>query len=146
MRVSQEYNLAKLHPNLAKEWHPKKNDDLTPYDVSPGSHQKVWWRCGEGHEWEARVASRANGRGCPYCSGRKADEDNNLAVKHPKLAKEWHPKKNDNLTPYDVSPGSNQKVWWKCLKNPKHEWPAIVASRANGTGCRECYRLRRKGK
>ena len=67
MRVSQEYNLAKLHPNLAKEWHPKKNDDLTPYDVSPGSHQKVWWKCDNEHEWEATVGNRANGTGCREC-------------------------------------------------------------------------------
>ena len=73
MRVSQKYNLAKLHPNLAKEWHPTKNGMLKPSDVTPGSGQKVWWKCLKNpkHEWPATVASRVNGSGCPECSGKK---------------------------------------------------------------------------
>ncbi len=34
-------SLAETHPELAKEWHPTKNDD-TPYDVTFGSHKKMW--------------------------------------------------------------------------------------------------------
>ena len=140
MKVTAEHNLAKLHPNLAKEWHPKKNDDLTPYDVSPGTNQKVWWKCLKNpkHEWQATVYSRANGRGCPYCANQKVGEDNNLEFLYPDLAKEWHPTKNGMLKPSDVTPGSGQKVWWKCLKKPKHEWPATVANRAKGSGCPYC--------
>jgi hypothetical protein len=148
LRVSQEYNLAKLHPNLAKEWHPTKNGDLKPTDVTPKSGQKVWWRCLKKpkHEWQAIVASRADGSGCPYCAGRKVCEDNNLEFLYPDLAKEWHPTKNGALKPTDVTPKSGQKVWWRCLKNPKHEWQAIVNSRAKGSGCPECWHLRRKQK
>ena len=40
-------------------------------DVTPRSHQKVWWRCTKGHEWEAVVSSRTRGSACPYCSSRK---------------------------------------------------------------------------
>ncbi|MBQ4587207.1 MAG: zinc-ribbon domain-containing protein, partial [Clostridia bacterium] len=35
------------------------------------SHKKAWWKCDKGHEWQARIASRNKGSGCPYCSGRK---------------------------------------------------------------------------
>ena len=72
MKATSEYNLAKLHPNLAKEWHPTKNEDLEPTDVTPGSDQKVWWRCLKNpkHEWQALVYSRARGSGCPYCAGQ----------------------------------------------------------------------------
>ena len=148
MKVTAEHNLAKLHPNLAKEWHPTKNGNLNPSDVTPGSHQKVWWKCLKkpNHEWPSTVNNRANGNGCPYCAGQKVCEDNNLEFLYPNLAKEWHPTKNGDLKPTDVTPGSHQKVWWRCLKNKEHEWKTTVASRANGTGCRECYRLRRKGK
>ena len=41
-------------------------------NVTPNSHKKVWWKCSKGHEWQAVVASRNRGSGCPYCSGRKA--------------------------------------------------------------------------
>ena len=35
------------YPHLVKEWHPTKNGDLTPKDVTYGSNKKVWWRWGE---------------------------------------------------------------------------------------------------
>ena len=62
--------LATLKPELAKEWHPTKNGKLTPYDVAPGSHKKVWWKCprGDDHEWKATVIHRSYGTGCPICS------------------------------------------------------------------------------
>ena len=41
---------------------------------------------------------------------------NSLSFKNPKLASEWHPTKNGNLTPSDVTLASPKKVWWKCSK------------------------------
>jgi hypothetical protein len=37
---------------LPREWHPTKNDDLTPADVAAGSNKKFWWKCdvAEDHE------------------------------------------------------------------------------------------------
>jgi hypothetical protein len=63
--------LATINPGLAKEWHHTKNTPLTPKDVTQGSNKKVWWRCSKDHEWEATVNNRKQGRGCPYCSGRR---------------------------------------------------------------------------
>ena len=40
------------------------------------------------------------------------------------------------LTPKDVSPHSNLKVWWKCEKG--HKWRTSVNARANGTSCPYC--------
>jgi hypothetical protein len=52
---------------------------------------------------------RTHVKGSPYCYGKKVSADNNLVVKNPALAKQWHPTKND-LTPYDVTSGSGLKV------------------------------------
>lgn len=30
-------SLAEVHPDLASQWHPTKNVDLTPFDVTKGS-------------------------------------------------------------------------------------------------------------
>ena len=58
-------------PLLLRQWHPLRNGDLSPRQVSPGSHRKVWWRCDRGHEWQAEVKSRALlGTGCPVCAGK----------------------------------------------------------------------------
>ena len=78
---------------------------------------------------------------CPYCSGRQACMNNNLAVKNPDLAKEWHPTKNVNLNPEDVLSGSHKRVWWLCNKNKNHIWEVAVVSRTIGNknaGCPFC--------
>jgi hypothetical protein len=90
------------------------------------------------------ISSRNNGNGCPYCTGRKACFDNCLKTISPKLASEWHPTKNSNLTPRDVTPNSDKKVWWLCSKNKNHEWDAVIGSRNNGNGCPYCSKRRRQ--
>ena len=128
--------LSTLNPELAKEWHPIENGNLTPNNVTLHSNKKVWWVCERNHEWRATVSSRTYGTGCPYCSGRAACDDNCLSTLNPELAKEWHPTKNKNLTPNDVTQYSNKKVWWICKRN--HEWSATVANRTYGKGCPYC--------
>ena len=135
--------LEDKYPEIAKQWHPTKNGDLKPSDVTPGSSQRVWWVCPDNpkHEWPTRIDSRTKGRGCPYCAGKRklGYEYKILAESFPDLAAEWHPTKNGGLTPYDVTEGSGQKVWWQCSKNPKHEWDARVQQRTRGRGnCPYC--------
>lgn len=131
-------DLATTHPEIAKQWHPTNNGDLTPQDVMSDSHKKVWWICKEGHEWEATVKDRNRSYGCPVCSNRRVLVGyNDLATTNPELAKEWHYTKNGILAPQDVVSGSHEKVWWKCRKG--HEWEAVVSSRSNGCGCPYCY-------
>ena len=129
-------DLASRFPDLAKEWHPTKNGDLTPDQVLWGSNRRVWWQCAHGHVWDARVKSRAAGAGCPYCASRQISPgDNDLAAQYPDLAAQWHPTKNGDLRPQDVVAGSRRKVWWQCPKG--HVWQA--ASRAGGgAGCPVC--------
>jgi hypothetical protein len=52
---------------LLKEWHPTRNGGQRPGDLLPGSRQKVWWLCSEGHEWQATINNRMKGDGCPRC-------------------------------------------------------------------------------
>lgn len=134
-RVDPKRNLATEHPALVSEWHPKNN--TKPSEYSPSSHAKVWWKCEEGHEWEAVVNNRtSNGTTCPYCSGRLPTETKSLGFLTPDLVKEWHPTKN-KITPYDVTQFSHKKAWWICEK--KHEWESTVANRTNvGSGCPYC--------
>jgi hypothetical protein len=34
-------SLADTHPEVAKKWHPTKNGDLTPEDVTKGSKKRI---------------------------------------------------------------------------------------------------------
>ena len=132
-----ENDLETVDPTLAKEWNYIKNGNLKPNDFSSNSGQKVWWKCDEGHEWQATIDSRNNGHGCPFCAGQKALKgENDLQTVNPTLAKEWNYEKNNGLTPMDVLPSSNKKVWWKCKKG--HEWQSSIKNRNKGVGCPVC--------
>ena len=126
------------HPDIASEWHPTKNGELTPEDVVAGSHKRVWWKCPHGpdHEWQGQVTHRTHsGSGCQYCAGKKASVTNSLAALFPDIAAEWHLTKNGKLTPEGVPAGSNKRVWWKCPQGPDHEWARKVVSRTEGGSC-----------
>ncbi|MBR3288576.1 MAG: hypothetical protein IKI71_02260 [Lachnospiraceae bacterium] len=61
-----------------------------------------------------------------------------LETLYPELAKEWHPTLNGTLLPSDVLPGSNRKVYWKCLKC-NYVWKAEICNRAKlKRGCPCC--------
>lgn len=130
-------NLAGLNPTLASEWHPTKNGDLRPEQVWPKSNRKVWWLCSEGHEWQAVVGGRAAGSNCPYCYGRFASKENNLAFKYPELLSDWDAEKNKGLNPSDFTPHVGKKIWWLCKNG--HSWQATIYNRAkNKSGCPKC--------
>ena len=151
--VWQGFNdLATVNPDLAKEWHPTKNGNLKPTDITANNARKVWWllpyddpKTGKhfDFEWEARVLNRSNGNGCPYLNGTYIWQGfNDLATVNPELASQWHPTKNGNLKPENVSYGSKRKVWWLLpYDNPKtkehfdFEWKADINSRNKGRGC-----------
>lgn len=62
-------DLLSVYPDVAKEWHPTKNGNLTPDKITARNSKKVWWLCSQcGHEWQTRVVHRANGHGCPVCA------------------------------------------------------------------------------
>ncbi len=146
-KSTKDYNLGILFPHLVKEWDTEKNGDLTPYDMLPFSSKKVWWKClKKRHSWKTAISKRTElNRGCPYCVGQKVCKDNSLATMNPEIASEWHPTKNGNLTPNDVTFGSGKKVWWRCQNG--HEWRTAIGNRTNGGyGCKKCYHESRKKK
>ena len=134
--IKGENDLKTVNPVLASQWNYDKNGGLMPEDVPPGRHEKAWWKCNKGHEWQAVIASRNEGCGCPYCAGQKPIRgETDFATVHPELSKEWDYERNAGLTPHDICYGSNKKFWWKCTKG--HSWQAIASSRKR-SGCPIC--------
>ena len=132
-------DLATTHPDLAKEWNYEQNGNLTPHDVTAGSRKKVWWLCEKGHAYEQLIIKRSNrGAACPYCSGHKVLRGfNDLATVNPRLAKEWHPTENGDLTPFDVTAGSGKRVWWLCPLGHAY-WATIHDRNSDDTQCPIC--------
>ena len=63
-------SLAEGSPQVAAQWHPSLNDNISLADLTCGSSEKVWWLCtacpcGHEHVWQASVTHRVqSGRGC----------------------------------------------------------------------------------
>ena len=88
------------YPHLVREWHPTKNGDLTPDNVTHGSGKLIWWVCRRGHEYQRTVHSRTrrvfymngqqyyDGAGCTVCKKltefEKTKLDFKIWVKKPK--------------------------------------------------------------
>ncbi len=132
------YNdLQTVNPTLAEEWNYEKNGNVKPEHFSANSGKNVWWKCDNGHEWQATIYNRNKGNRCPYCAEKKVLKGfNDLQTVNPALAKEWNHEKNNGLSPADVTPNSNKKAWWKCSKG--HEWQTTIANRNSGRGCPIC--------
>ena len=153
-------DLQTANPELAKQWHPTKNKDLKPTQVIANSNKKVWWllsydvpwdypiECLRGKhfdfEWEATIECRNNGYNCPFLSGRSIWPGfNDLQTVNPELAKQWHPTKNKDLKPTQVTANTDKKIWWllpyddqKTGKHFSFEWKASIVHRnKNGNGC-----------
>ena len=134
-------SVAAKFPELVPEWDVQKNKGMTPDNFSANSHTKVWWKCNNGHSWQADISSRNRKLGCPYCAGQKTlagenDLESWCIQNMPELLSEWDYSKN-RMTPSEISKTSNKKVWWKCSKD--HEWEAVIANRVHGTRCPFCY-------
>ena len=129
-------------PEVAKLWHPTKNFQLTPSEVTRASTKRVWWQCpaDEKHEWFDTVASRSQGQGCPICTSRYVVAGiNDLATVAPEIASEWNYEKNSGRGPTDVSATTPRKAWWRCSQDARHEWQANIESRVRGgRGCPIC--------
>lgn len=136
-------SLAKCFPDIADEWHPTKNGNLTPDQISKGSRRIVWWLGKCGHEYEMVVSERTNIRkngkayGCPVCAGKRVLKGiNDLKTLYPSIASEWDYEKNVGI-PSDFLANSNQNIWWRCSKG--HSWNAKIQSRTHAkSNCPYC--------
>lgn len=128
----EDKNFEFVNPEIAKEWDYKKNDPLTPRQVSFGSEMEYWWKCYQGHEWKASPKHRNRSPKCPTCN----HDSRRLDLTNPDLAERWHPIKNNKLSPKDFTIGSSRLVWWKCSEN--HECRGTISSRHNGYNCISC--------
>ena len=110
---------------------------MYPYDdLKTGKHFDFEWQ-------SSIVTQNTNKRYCPYLSNQAIWKGfNDLQTVNPRLASQWHPTKNGDLKPEQVTSGSRRKVWWLLpyddKKNGIHynfEWQASISNRARGANC-----------
>lgn len=82
------------------DWEENQREGFTPQNITMGSIKQIHWVCAKEHKWQASPNNRSKGNGCPVCAGRKIEPGyNDFATIYPELVKEWHPTKNEDLTP-----------------------------------------------
>lgn len=99
----------------------------------PKSNKEYWWFCAKcGSDYEAWPGDRIDSDNCPFCAGKQVNHTNSLVKLMPEIAKEWHPTKNGDVTPADVTTSSSKKAWWLCSQG--HSWEVAVYVRKR-SGC-----------
>lgn len=79
--LSKNKSLKSLYQNIAKEWHPTLNENLTASQVTPHSDLKVWWLCPAcKNEYSASISHRVYGTGCPKCGIIKSAQKRSKSV------------------------------------------------------------------
>ena len=145
-------SLAKIYPDISKEWHPNKNGLITPEMVAPVSNKKVWWLGSCGHEYLMSISTRTNSNcGCPYCNGKRVLPGfNDLETwcqnnNRNDLLEEWDYEKN-KLLPSEITKSSDKKVYWKC-NHCNHRWITKIDSRTRmNSKCPKCASYYRNAK
>lgn len=133
-------DLNTVRPDIAKQWDTEKND-IAPSQISVGnSTRKSWWICDRDHSYQATVAKRASGTGCPFCANKKVLVGfNDLLTIRPDVAARWHPEKNGDKTPEMFSFRSGFVAWWMCEKG--HEWQSDIDHQSGGNSCPRCANI-----
>lgn len=137
-KVKTGYNdLFSTNPELIPLW--SKNNTLDPRKLSKGCNFLALWYCPKCNgEYDMIINDKANGYGCPYCSGHRVLKGyNDLETTCPELINEWDYEKNI-IKPTEVTKGSNETVFWRChICN--HEWPSKISNRTIlNRGCPKC--------
>lgn len=149
LKTKADWNdLATTNPELIEEWDREANEKtgLDPTNVRANQCVSVHWICKKcGHKWSAMIRDRARGvAGCPVCGmealreklRRRNVDMNNVGANSNLLSKLWSDK--NELSPYDVSMGSSQLIWWKS-EDCGHEWQATPHQMAKRPLCPTCY-------
>lgn len=135
--IVRNNSFGHLYPELASEWHPTLNGDLTPFEFSRSTGKVFWWKCKECPEsYDTSIDKKVNQKAkCPYCRGLRVGKYNNFKATHPQLAEMWDYEKNEGKLPEQYIKGNKKDMfYWKC-KMCGH---ASYSNIANKSGCSVC--------
>ena len=122
-------------------WSRWRNDnELSPWNIPHGSRSiSVKLQCleKEYHKYDQIAYSFAAGSGCPYCINRLVHPNDSLAAAYPEIIDRWSDK--NDKTPWEYSPHSDQKVWFKCPENIHDDYLQTISNAAvYSFTCRKC--------
>jgi len=128
---------------LEKYWDYELNT-INPWEIAHASSaKKVYIKCQEKDYHESyKVLCKSfmnlNSR-CPYCCNYhgKVHPLDSLGTLHPEVLDIWSDK--NEKTPYEYSPFSVQKIWWKCPEIIHEDYSRSISnSNSSNFHCPEC--------
>jgi len=132
---------------LKKYWDYKLNKNIDPWDTNKRGNTKIWIKCQEKDYHESYIvvcSGFVDNNRCPYCKGFKVHPLDSLGnlLESKDLLNIWSEK--NIKSPYECMPHNNEKAWWKCLNNDKHEdyERTITNSTKYDFRCPECVQER----
>jgi thiol-disulfide isomerase/thioredoxin len=106
--------------------------------VYAGTHSKLKWQCGKGHEWEARPENIKRGSWCPQCAAEARGINKRLTLRQ--MRRIARKRGGKCLSTVYASTLSNLR--WQCRK--RHEWEAAPHNIIyQGSWCPHCSREKR---
>lgn len=142
--------LSVKFPELAKEWHPTKNNHLTPDSVAASTPSPAWWQCkaAKNHIYYMPVNSRTEDKvPCPFCSASKLKKNKSLAKLWPQIAQFLDSVRSYGLSASEVSPDSPVIVYFECPETINSEKPHTIrmsVKKATESNL-DCVACRKKG-
>ncbi|MET0799512.1 MAG: zinc-ribbon domain-containing protein [Rhodococcus sp. (in: high G+C Gram-positive bacteria)] len=130
-------------PHLVREYVTALNGGREPQYIYAGTSEKLWWKCGDNHTWEATASNRLAGHtSCPTCRYKTVEPGvNDLASTDPGVAVEWDHDFPTELTPSTVNRRSYDEVGWKCENG--HRYAMKIVERVKGGKCLDCAKASR---
>lgn len=137
-KITPTHNLEALHPDIASQWHPTKNNGISPSEIAPYSNKKYWWICAHGHDWDASASSRHRA-GCPRCYEQKHQlMPTKKLSDSPKIFSELLQSQENYEGLKNSYINSTKKAQWKCT-TCGDVWQTQIRKRtAEGQGCPYC--------
>jgi very-short-patch-repair endonuclease len=132
-------------------WHPIKNGNVLPKDVSVGNTNKFWFICPEcEHDYECRLSEVVRSPTCPFCANYQRCSVDTIkscqrcftkSFASCDKSKFWNYERNP-CKPEEVSLKNGQKFWFTC-KVCKHDFNSRLASIADDRWCPYCVNKKR---
>nr|WP_276537499.1 zinc-ribbon domain-containing protein [Bacillus infantis] len=113
-----------------------RKNSRTPNNIAYKSNDSFFWNCKTCHgEYKTKLSNRANGKNCPFCSGRKVLLGyNDLWTTHPHIASLL----NDKNRGYEITAGSNRKENFKCAECELVQAKIVWNVNRQGFSCSRC--------
>ena len=127
------------HPVLSKLWDDTKNEETGNERAAvllAHSYRQAWWRCENGHSFQRAPRKMLGDSACPDC--RRGPTVNSIAKARPSIVPLWNVEKNGDLSPTTVDAAHTGSTWWKCARNPAHDFQRSPLLMLRDSSCPLC--------